>query len=180
MVKFRKKDIRKLLISKRKKISTEEVKRVSKLIIEQIVLDPNYQRAKTVGIYMPINNEIDLTALTKDKSRIFVVPKIINNNNLIFVKIDEKSEFKLNRYNILEPISDENIIEIDYLLVPAVAIYNNYRLGYGGGHYDRYLSHVRPKKIVGVIYQFQEEEFKIDRHDQVLDYYFKAWKSIFK
>ena len=174
MVKFSKKDIRKRLISKRKQISVEEVKLTSERIIKQIVLDPNYQRAKTIGIYMPINNEIDLTMLTKDKSKVFVVPKIINDNNLIFVQIDDSSEFSLNHYNILEPISDDNIIEIDYLLVPAVAIYNNYRLGYGGGHYDRYLSFVRPKKIVGVIYQFQEEEFQIDRHDQILDYYFKA------
>ena len=63
MVKFSKKDIRKRLISKRKQISVEEVKLTSERIIKQIVLDTNYQRAKTIGIYMPINNEIDLTMI---------------------------------------------------------------------------------------------------------------------
>jgi 5-formyltetrahydrofolate cyclo-ligase len=43
-------------------------------------------------------------------------------------------------------------------------------VGYGKGYYDRFLSQYRPKKVMGVIYDFQEvETFHIDEYDQKLD-----------
>jgi 5-formyltetrahydrofolate cyclo-ligase len=55
-----------------------------------------------------------------------------------------------NRFNVLEPISGKEIPpeQIDIIFVPLVAFDNKgYRVGYGKGYYDRYLSRCRPDAI---------------------------------
>ncbi len=63
----------------------------------------------------------------------------------------------------------------DVLLVPLVA-FNKYkfRLGYGGGYYDRYI-HKTKKKIltIGMAFSFQEVKIlSINKHDKKLDFIF--------
>lgn len=164
--------IRKSLIEKRLRLSKEDIASQSDIIVNQIRKDKNYQDSKIVGIYLPIKNEVDLQKLLED-NKTFCAPKIIN-NEIVFSKIDSQTKYTQGKYNILEPINLKSIREIDYLIVPAVAIFNNYRLGFGGGYYDKFLSKLRPKHVVGVIYSFQEVKFEVDEFDQPLDYYFKG------
>lgn len=169
-----KSQVRLKIRSKRRNLNHEVIERSSLEVLEQIRDDLNYQAAKVIGIYLAIDNEINLISILNDKKR-FAVPKIIN-NEIVFVEIDKASQLSKNKFNILEPIDTVIIEELDYLLVPSVAIYNNNRLGFGGGYYDRYLKHKRPKHVVGVIYSFQEVEFEVNDYDQQLDYYFKAFE----
>ena len=65
----------------------------------------------------------------------------------------------------------------DILLVPLVA-FNKYkfRLGYGGGYYDRYIQKMKKiKKIftIGMAFSFQEvASLPITEHDKKLDFIF--------
>lgn len=168
-----KKKVRKEILQLRNGLDKRLVSYYSNQIIDKITNDINYQNSKIIGIYMPINNEIDLLDLLKDKSKQFVVPKI-EGTEIVFIKIDEKTNYISNQYKILEPTNGNRVNHIDYLITPAVAINKNFRLGYGGGYYDRYLANHRPNYVVGVIYHFQEVDFEIDIHDQKLDYFFKT------
>ncbi len=167
-----KSEIRKIILGKRLRLSPEDIALKSAKIVEMIRNDKNYKASKVVGIYMPTQNEINLLDLLKD-DKVFCVPKIIN-KGLVFSKVDEDTKFKEAKFNILEPVKIDEVIEIDFLLVPAVAIFNCHRLGFGGGYYDKYLSKYRPKYVVGVIYDFQHVEFFYEDHDQKIDYYFKG------
>ncbi|MGI6782499.1 MAG: 5-formyltetrahydrofolate cyclo-ligase [Acholeplasmataceae bacterium] len=167
-----KKEVRNLVLNKRLSLSQEIISLQSDSIIKLIRQDKNYQTSQKIGIYLPIKGEVDVRRLLTD-DKIFCVPKVVG-SEMIFTKIDLNTKYHTGKYNILEPINTELIIEIDYLIVPSVAIYNNYRLGFGGGYYDKYLSQSRPKHVVGVIYDFQEVPFELDAHDQPLDYYFKG------
>ncbi len=73
------------------------------------------------------------------------------------------------------PALDSPEVEPDVLLVPLLAFdRNGYRLGYGGGFYDRTLDKLRGKKkiiAIGVGYSGQEvEQVPHSSHDQPLDY----------
>ncbi|MFC0581936.1 5-formyltetrahydrofolate cyclo-ligase [Micrococcoides hystricis] len=67
--------------------------------------------------------------------------------------------------------------EVDVMLVPAQAIdFHGYRLGHGGGYYDRFLAKVKALSAVptllGMVYQHEfvpPGTFPVDEHDQAVD-----------
>jgi 5-formyltetrahydrofolate cyclo-ligase len=78
-------------------------------------------------------------------------------------------------WDIPQPTEDSPLIEPDVLLVPMLAFdRTGYRLGYGGGFYDRTLALLRAKKSVtaiGVAYAGQEvDSVPRDAHDQPLNF----------
>jgi 5-formyltetrahydrofolate cyclo-ligase len=79
------------------------------------------------------------------------------------------------QWGIAEPLPDKSVLEPDIVLVPLLAFdAQGYRLGYGGGFYDRTLARLRaikPVVAVGVAY----DELKVDavphlHYDQPLDW----------
>ena len=73
------------------------------------------------------------------------------------------------------PMPDASQVEPDVLIVPLLAFdRNGYRLGYGGGYYDRTLETLRAKKrviAIGAAYAAQEvESVPHDAYDQKLDF----------
>jgi 5-formyltetrahydrofolate cyclo-ligase len=170
-------DVRKNLLKTRKSLNKAFIEYHSNHIIVQILEDPNFINSNNIGIYLPVNNELDLTRLLSLKGKTFYVPKTID-DEIIFVKITKETPLIKGPYQIDEPASGEVAEKIDYLITPSLAIYQNRRLGYGGGYYDKYISKNRPTFVVGVIYDFQEVEFKYDDLDELLDYYFVSKKEI--
>ena len=78
-------------------------------------------------------------------------------------------------WDIPRPTDDAPLLEPDVLLVPLMAFdRQGFRLGYGGGFYDRTLEQLRAKKsiiAIGVAYAAQEiDAVPHGPHDQPLDY----------
>lgn len=167
--------LRKILLNKRRNLDIKDVVLVSKKITNLIKKDPNFIKSKKIGIYISINNEIDLSFLL-DEDKEFYLPKTINNNLVEFIKIDANTKYRKTKLKTIEPINGTKTTKLDYLILPSIAISKEkYRIGYGKGYYDRYLKEYRAKYVVGVIYTFQEvEKFKYTNYDQKLDYYFKG------
>ena len=70
-------------------------------------------------------------------------------------------------FGLMEPTSEEAVdkTEIDLIHVPGV-VFNSqgFRIGYGGGYYDRYLADFAGASISS-IYSFQQSDFEPDYHD---------------
>jgi len=80
---------------------------------------------------------------------------------------------KLNKYGIPEPEKVKKVLP-DIILVPIVAFDKHlYRIGYGGGYYDRYIEKITNKKKIfkiGVAYSFQKiSKVPINKYDKKLD-----------
>ena len=110
----------------------------------------------------------------------------------IVMKDDLREKYKIKRRyfgNIVRDEADRNILEnfmaayggcepagapydgaIDVAVVPLLAVNSRgYRLGYGGGYYDRFL-HGKNILKVGLGYRFQlTDEFEEDAWDEPLD-----------
>ena len=139
--------LRKELLSLRKTLSPAELTR------EQLNTYKEFREAKTVFCYVSYNGEVDTLNLLSDIARIknLVVPYCIDDDgNMIAVKIHSIEDLVKGMYGILEP---KNPIpfpkeEIDFVIVPGVAFSKDgYRLGYGKGYYDRFLSGISPYKL---------------------------------
>ena len=79
----------------------------------------------------------------------------------------DPNDLELTAFGLWEPRS-ERVVEqthIDLIHVPGVAFNKKgYRIGYGGGYYDRYLAEFQGK-TVSTIYPCQLTDFQPDNYD---------------
>ena len=132
----------------------------------------------TVAAYMAIHTEIDLTPAISNLRQLgktICLPVIVSENQpLIFRVWNNNSRLVEGEFNILVPDSKE-LLEPDLILCPMLRFDRlGYRLGYGGGFYDRTIAHLKEKKPVftlGCAYseQISQEDLPRGKHDKPLD-----------
>ena len=148
-------------------------------LLKDILKKYNLLKNKKVGAYFPISYEIDcmeiLTQLEKSGYKISL-PVTRKGNKMDFFEWSHKDPLLIGKIGIPEPLSKKKIYP-DILLVPLVAFNKNkFRLGYGGGYYDRYIQKIKKiKKIlaIGIAFSFQEvKQLPTNEHDKKLDLIF--------
>ena len=142
-------EIRKRAISQRSNINPSDHEIYSERVCNQ-VLNFLYQfnfENKNVGIFYPFNNEIDINLVLKksfDKFN-FLYPRVIGKEEpLSFAPFKKNfSDLKKGFGGILEPT--QNIVDdLEVLIVSCSAFnLNGFRVGYGGGFYDRTISKMK-------------------------------------
>ena len=133
--------------------------------------------SKIIGGYYPYNNEADILSILKkleNKNYTISLPRIGENNTMNFFRWSFKDPLKINKYGIPETMSKRKIFP-KILLIPLVAFDKRlYRLGYGGGYYDRYISKFQNNNKlikIGIGFSFQKvKNLPINKHDKKLDY----------
>jgi 5-formyltetrahydrofolate cyclo-ligase len=100
---------------------------------------------------------------------------VARNSPLVFRQWAPGEQLVLGRWDIKVPPETAPQVQPDVLLVPLLAFdRKGYRLGYGGGFYDRTLEALRAIKqvtAIGVAYAAQEVDSVLrDEHDQQLDW----------
>lgn len=141
----KKKEIREKYLAIRKNIINREEK--TKEILDRLLNDSTYQKANTVALFKSFNFEVDTNSIidiSLSNNKVVALPRI-EQDEIVFYKINSKSVLVKNKYKIEEPISKkDNYIEkenIDLVIVPGLCFdRSGNRLGYGKGFYDRFLS----------------------------------------
>ena len=114
---------------------------------------------------MPASNEVSLELLNKETAiyNKISIPVVKPNKQLQFIKPKTDCEFALNQFNILEPTEgiEVEVNSHDLIIVPSVGVdKNGFRLGYGGGYYDRVLTDnengLNKPVLVGLLFSFQK------------------------
>lgn len=164
-----KKELRQLVLHQMKQLSTDEKKLADDWLTQRLLQSTAYQQAKVIATYLSMPHEVDtssfiMQALLDGKQ--ILIPKTYPKGKMIFVEYDEKSLQK-STFGLLEPVSSlaVNKEEIDLIHVPGV-VFNpkGFRIGYGGGYYDRYLADFK-KQTISTIYQVQQAGFIPAKHD---------------
>ncbi len=105
-----------------------------------------------------------ISALLKSGKRVYL-PRV-EGGDIVAVPYGETG---VGAFGIEEPQGQAFDGEIDVTVIPLLAVNERgYRIGYGGGYYDRYLKDRRTKKV-GLGYFFQIEDFQEDGWDIPLD-----------
>ena len=99
-----------------------------------------YKHAKNVMLYYPMKYELNLLPLLEDDKN-FYLPAVYG-ENLLVCPYKNGDSLKTSVFGTKEPSTEPVLPEIlDLVIVPALAAdKNNFRLGYGGGFYDRFLA----------------------------------------
>ena len=104
------------------------------------ILLTKYQvERKYIGIYWPLKGEVDIRFIKEIKNQKVALPSSSKSEGLRYHRWS-KSKLKSDSNKIPTPAGEKSINpnEISILLVPAIAIdQEGYRLGYGGGYFDR-------------------------------------------
>jgi 5-formyltetrahydrofolate cyclo-ligase len=136
-------------------------------------------RGTIVSGYMPIRSEIDpmplLRKLAAEGARLALPAVMARGKSLAFRAWSPDDRLLMGPLGILEPSPAATEIVPDIMLVPLAAFdCQGHRIGYGAGHYDFTLAHLRKVKAVtaiGVAFAAQEiEAVPALSHDERLDY----------
>ena len=175
MSELNKTHLRKSLLQQRRSLSAVEWQQKSRSICQQLQALTLFQEAKTVLAYFSFRQEPDLSFLYNSQQQ-WGFPRCVG-TSLIWHLWQSGDALKIGAYGIKEPALDAPTIEpqtVDLILVPTVACdRQGYRLGYGGGFYDRLLNSPQWLNIptVGIVFDFAYvPKLPIDKWDIKLNY----------
>jgi 5-formyltetrahydrofolate cyclo-ligase len=150
--------------------------RASELICEHIQKWTPFKSARVVLAYLPMRGEVDVRPLIARISGVRVaIPRVVEapEPHLAFHAY-QLDRLIRHRYGMLEPdpatpvISDD---QADLIIVPGLAFTRSgFRLGYGGGFYDRLLARREHALTLGVCFQaLVLDEIPHEHHDVPVD-----------
>jgi 5-formyltetrahydrofolate cyclo-ligase len=137
------------------------------------------KRGAIVSGYSPIRSEIDpvplMRALAAEGARLALPAVTARGKSLAFRAWSAGDRLMLGPLGILEPSPAATEVIPDIMLVPLAAFdRSGHRIGYGAGHYDYTLAHLRkikPVIAIGLAFAAQEiEAVPALQHDVALDY----------
>ena len=161
-------------------MSPINVKDNSILINDRILNSLNeFNLAKSIGLFYPYKNEVNIILMTLELERkglICLLPKVINKHDPLryFFYSPNTSNLEKGYGGIMEPTSNE-AIDPDIIIASCSAFNEKgYRVGYGGGFFDRTLAHLKQKKkIISILAAFENQKTSYqfqDSFDEKVDY----------
>jgi 5-formyltetrahydrofolate cyclo-ligase len=120
--------------------------------------------ATVVSAFWPFRSELDLRPLLHrlhEVGQAIVLPVVVAKRApLLFRLWTPDTSLEIDGFGVSIPPKSASVVEPDWLLVPLLAFDDKgYRLGYGGGFYDRTLAALRVRKsifAIGVGYDGQQ------------------------
>ncbi len=149
-----------------------DVREAQNKAITSILLNTSlYESAAFILTYVSYGTEVDTRAFIRqairDGKKVYV-PRVLNHQKMDFFLCEDLGSLSAGKLGIPEPDPDpENLfpytthISLDsaencMILVPGLAFDSRLgRIGYGGGYYDRYLSHFCKKMSIGMAFNEQ-------------------------
>ena len=176
----KKKNLRKILTEKRNLIKKNTNLEFNIETFNQLTEQIKFNAIDCIGSFMSIRSEIStnqLNAKILDMKKKLAFPIIENNSEtLIFKTINSLKSFKLGKFNIPEPKVDNKEIIPQLFFVPCLGFdLKGYRIGYGGGFYDKTFEKLKKLNLffntVGFAYDDQKQnELPIEKFDYKLDF----------
>ncbi len=165
--------LRKIYREKRKNIENKEEK--DRLIYEKVIAHPKVLSSNTILLYYSKEEEINTIPLIEyflSIGKTVALPKT-KEKIIQFYVMKGLNDKKLGKYNIFEPVSDHLITDFSnsVCIVPGICFDSNlFRVGYGGGYYDRFLNSYTGCSI-GLTYRdCLVDRIKVDNYDKKVDF----------
>ena len=175
-----KKNLRKILTEKRNLIKKNTNLEFNIEAFNQLTEQIKFNAIDCIGSFMSIRSEISTNKLNKailDMDKKLAFPTIEKNSETLIFKITNSlKSFKLGKFNIPEPKDDNKKVIPQLFFVPCLGFdLKGYRIGYGGGFYDKTFEKLKKLNLlfytVGFAYDDQKQnELPIEKFDYKLDF----------
>ncbi|MBF0918104.1 MAG: 5-formyltetrahydrofolate cyclo-ligase [Atopobium sp.] len=148
--------LREECLAAREALSEQERSVLDERITQKLLVTSEYSEATTVLTYVSVSSEVStrmfIECALRDGKTV-AVPRCLPGHCLEFVAIASVEQLVAAPFNLLEPAKElPALTEVQMsnaiCIVPALLVdTKGYRLGYGAGFYDRFLSTYSGKKI---------------------------------
>jgi len=165
--------LRKEMQKKRNDLNENVYKNLSLVIQKKTIDFLKTQTFNSIAIYSSINKEIKTDLIfdffRKEKTVLF---PFIKENKMFFSEINDLSQLKKGKYGIFTPPENAYKGNIDFIIVPGLVFnLSGYRIGYGGGFYDRFFSENNSPVKISMAFSFQITKEDIsEKHDIPVNY----------
>lgn len=162
--------LRKKLLAARKAMPPEEKAWRDKAIGERLLAWLEANPADCVGVYWPIQGEPDLTGVYRvlaERGVRLALPVVVERDApLVFYPWRPGDALVADAHGVMAPVERNEPVQPDLLVLPCVGFnVDGYRLGYGGGYYDRTLEVTQAPHTLGLAYAMCEARFQTAEHD---------------
>ena len=175
-----KKNLRAILAKKRNLIQRNLIQELNIDAFNELIESIELNKVEVVGSFISIRSEISTKQLNKKiikmKKKLAFPTIEKNSEELIFKSINSDKKFKLGKFNIPEPTTDNLEMTPQLFFVPCLGFdLNGYRIGYGGGFYDKTFAKLKKLNLlfytVGYAYDDQKQNIlPIEKFDYKLDF----------
>lgn len=168
--------LRKRYFEKRKSIKDLEERSLK--IADLLFKMSEYKECENIFLFLSIQQEIRtqpiIETCIKDGKNIFVPILTEKKREMVFCPLENLESLTKNKFGILEPPmkgikkSDNKTI----ILVPALVYSKDkFRIGYGGGYYDKYIKENEALANIGLcLSEFIIAGFEKDKYDEKVDF----------
>ena len=169
------KGMREELIARRQGWDAQKRRRRGRAVCERLLQLPELKAAGTLGIYWPIRGEIDVrgVAATLFAAGVSIALPVVERKAapLEFWRWEPGMAMQSGFWNIPIP-AERELVKPDVVLAPMVGFDRaGFRLGYGGGYFDRTLAAASPRpRAIGIGYaEMRLETIYPQPHDIPMD-----------
>lgn len=166
--------LRKQMLAARRALAPDTRAQWDRALCEQVLAWQLKSKVDALGVYWPLRDEPDLNAAYAGLARRGVrllLPVVVRRDAAL-----EFAHWRIGEAMVKDTMGVAVPAELRMeayppaLLVPCLG-YNRhgYRLGYGGGFYDRTLARAPRPATVGIAYSCLQADFPDDSHDIALD-----------
>lgn len=176
-----KSEIRKRILETRGALTQDEVAAKSDAILQKVLKTPEYMEADNILLYADYNREVMTRGIFEDailrKKRVYFPKSDQLTNTMAFYQTVSVKQLEKGFMGIPEPKENPqlcykfNASEDTLVIVPGVAFdMAGFRLGYGKGFYDKFLSNKRQLSTMALAFACQiVEELPSEPHDIKMD-----------
>ena len=162
--------LRKQVLQEMKAVPQKQKIAMDRALTDRLLQHHFYQEAKVIATYLSFPHEFQTQGLIdqalRDGKKV-LIPKTYPKGRMEFV-VYNPQQLKKTSFGLLEPQGDLEVVDtsqIDLIHVPGLAFTTEgYRIGYGGGYYDRYLENFAGHTM-STIYPCQIQNFNSEDHD---------------
>ena len=162
--------LRKQVLQEMKAVPQKQKIAMDQALTERFLNHPVYHEAKVVATYLSFPHEFQTQGLiyqARKAGKKVLIPKTYPKGRMEFVVYNPQQLVKTS-FGLLEPQGDLEVVDtsrIDLIHGPGLAFTREgYRIGYGGGYYDRYLENFTGQTM-STIYPCQIQHFNSEDHD---------------
>ncbi|BBW95595.1 5-formyltetrahydrofolate cyclo-ligase [Geobacillus sp. FSL W8-0032] len=169
-----KQHLRRLMLGRLRQLPLEEKRAYDRRIAAYLYEWPPWQRARTLALTVARGTEVATAPIIErawQEGKTVAVPKCDPlTKTMTFRRLASFAQLEKAYAGLLEPIEEQTTAidrdELDLILVPGVCFTKTgYRIGYGGGYYDRYLPGVAAV-TAALAYSFQIlDRIPVEAHD---------------